>query len=474
MKSYIKLSSFIVLIFTIHISSNAQILSQDDATILAKEWMKGIKKVSGKENLVIKQVKAKKFKEQPSFYAVNFENGGYVLIDAETGDHPIISYSKSLSFDEDQLGKSEKLWIDCVCNNIENTRKFKKESLLKSAKIGSTLESRIDEIQSQFQMATTTVPSLFESKQTSRWAYWLPYAQEFPNQNAENCCVPLAMAQIMKYYRFPVQGVGSHGGTDFSKEWFDFTQMPFRLTYCGNGFPNCNEGSFDILPGITDVNKKEISNLIYKCAIAVDMQWNGGGTFGNPGDWVGKMSQYFNYSSNWTFCDFSYISNNKETFKASLRNELINGRPILFNYIGPNFSHSHALVIDGVENDNYFHFATGDGGYLDAYYYLFDYDSDGIHSQSPYYTYYRAAYGIIPNCSTSNILNLNNITISIGMNTVYQANDKIDLSNFIVDGDGTNGGRLTLQAQNEINFNSGFEVKTGAEIFIVMQKCGIP
>lgn len=290
----------------------------------------------------------------------------------------------------------------------------------------------------------------------------------------DNCCVPLAMAQIMKYYHFPVQGIGSHGGTDFSREWFDFSQMPFRLTYCGNGYPNCNEGSFDILDGITDVNKKEVSHLIYKCGIAVDMIWNGGGTYGNPGDWVDKMAQYFNYSPNRTFCDSTYISNNKEIFKASLRNELINGRPILFNYMGPNFTHSHAVVIDGVENDNYFHFAAGRGGYTDAYYYLFDYDADGIHSQSPYYTDYRAAYGISPNCSTSNILNLSNITISIGMNTVYQANDKINLSSFIVDGNGTSGGRLTLQAQNEVNLNSGFEVKAGAEVFITLQKCGIP
>lgn len=186
------------------------------------------------------------------------------------------------------------------------------------------------------------------------------------------------------------------------------------------------------------------------------------------------MSQYFNYSSDWTYINETFISNNKEEFKNDLRNELLNGRPVLFAYYGPNWSHGHAFVIDGFEDNDYFHFAVGDGGYLDAYYYLFDYDADGIHNQPEYYSYYRAAIGIEPNCSSTSIINLNNLTISNGMNPVFQASDVINMSNFIVDGNGSSGGRITVQAQNEVNLNSGFEVKLGGEAFITMQKCGAP
>lgn len=261
---------FICLILNIANKSEAQVVSQKDAIKLAKECIKDKKRMSAEESPAVKDVKPKKLKDEPSFYAVNFTNGGYVLIAAEEGVHSIIGFSESSTFDENQLSEAEKLWLDCVCNNIEYKRMVKKASHLKSAKTKPYIESELENIQSNFLLTTTSVPSLFETYQTSRWAYWYPYSIEFPNQDATNSCVPLAMAQIMNYYHFPPQGSGTHSGVDFSQEWFDYNQMPFRLTYCGNGESNCDEGSFDILPGTTVQNETEVSTLIYKCAISVD------------------------------------------------------------------------------------------------------------------------------------------------------------------------------------------------------------
>jgi len=112
------------------------------------------------------------------------------------------------------------------------------------------------------------VPSLFETNKSSRWAYWQGYNQELPNGN--EICVPLAMAQIIKYYKFPTQGINNNSylwnnqllSIDFSNQWYNYNNMPFRLTYCAKGTETCNDNSWEIIPGTTDEQISEISRYI--------------------------------------------------------------------------------------------------------------------------------------------------------------------------------------------------------------------
>ncbi|GAB1454129.1 hypothetical protein MASR2M47_41850 [Draconibacterium sp.] len=398
----------------------AQEISNADAKNIAKEW---IEKVNENKTKVftIKNIQEKFLDDKLSYRAVNFNEGGFVVIGAENGLNPIIAYNKSSNFDENYLTQDEKDWFNFVEKKLANNRS---KELLQSKSENVKQNSSPKNLKSA--SSTTSVPSLFETTQSSRWAGWYPYSIEMPYQNGANGCVPGAMAQIMKYYKFPLKGSGSHSYTwydlsnpvtlsvSFDSILFDYGNMPFRLTYCGNGTNNCNEGSFDIIPGVTVDQMSEISKLKYYCGLTVNMVWQGqnttgGGTYGNPGDWVQAMEDHFNYSSNWTYLNENYISQNHEAFKASLRDELTNGRPVLFAYYGSGYSNGHALVLDGYEDDDYFHFAFGRGGAEDTYYYLFSTDDDDLHGALPYTAYYKATIGIEPNCTTVSNLNLNNV-----------------------------------------------------------------
>jgi hypothetical protein len=55
-----------------------------------------------------------------------------------------------------------------------------------------------------------TKQSLLETYQTSRWAFWGPYVSVTPDPSNTNVCVPLAMAQIVKFWQYPMQGVEFH------------------------------------------------------------------------------------------------------------------------------------------------------------------------------------------------------------------------------------------------------------------------
>ncbi len=461
----------------------SQEISLENAKDIAIKWHQFVKngnakkeaneKEKGKSSPKIKDVKQKKEKEEesPSFYAVNFDEGGYVIVSSDESVGPVLGYGKNSTYDETKISKEELIWWSGVSSHIQN-KKSKKNTLKSTSALN--IDDMIINLSTQSASANN-VPSLFETYQTSRWAGWGVYASEFPGGNSYGQgCVPLAMAQIMKYYKYPIQGSGSRNGMDFSRQRYNYNMMPFRLTYCGNPSLGgiCDDGSFDIIPGVTADHIREVSRLIYHCALSVD--WGPEGTFGNPGDWASMMVTYFGYSPGFTFKDDSYISNNNEAFKASLLNELINKRPILLGYYYTRANGNvggHAVVIDGVENNNYFHFAVGRGGSEDAYYYLFDQDNDGIHTTPTGINifYYHAAFGIQPNCPQSNI-NLNNVTISSSENKTYLSNDLININNVTI----KNGGRVTFQAANEVIFGNNFEAEQGSDVYITVGRCGPP
>lgn len=481
---HIKLSFIYFVCFT---NIQAQETSDLIAQQIAINWIEKINNIDSK-TFTIKNVEPKYLNNKLIYKVVNFNEGGFVIVCGESGLNPIIAYNKNKSFVEEYLSKDEKEWMNFVEYIVENYRYKKK------------LYPNLNEVkqnEENFQLksinTSSSVPSLFENFNSSRWAGWYPYSIDMPYDNGAQSCVPLAMAQIMKYYKYPIQGSGSNSyiwydlttpvtlSVNFNQEYYNYSNMPFRLTYCGNGQENCDEGSFDIIPGINEDQIGEVAKLIYHCGIAVEMDWRGqrttgGGTYGDPGDWVQVMENNFNYSNNWTYLNETYISQNHESFKTSLRNEIENGRPVLFAYYGDYYNHGHALIIDGYEDDDYFHFAFGRGGADDTYYYLYNTDNDSQHDSLPYTTYYRATIGIEPDCINS--LELNNITVSTSSIKAYQANNNIYLSSsgnyFIIDGNGTEGGKVIVKAGNSINLNAGFEIKKGGEIKIVIEECGIP
>ena len=68
---------------------------------------------------------------------------------------------------------------------------------------------------------------------TSTWGQDTPYNMYCPEQNGELCptgCVATALAQIMRYNRWPDTGTGSKDGTDFSSITFNWDAMTDRYS----------------------------------------------------------------------------------------------------------------------------------------------------------------------------------------------------------------------------------------------------
>ncbi|MBI5219550.1 MAG: C10 family peptidase [Bacteroidia bacterium] len=334
-----------------------------------------------------------------TLYIFNFNAGGFVLISADDRMPPIYGYSFTYKVDttisEHAIALinmySERSYVD-ITNNYTNPN------------ASTDWSNAINGIYTR-QTPENSFAPLLGTAHSSSWATWSPYFTGAPTYPADHPlltsnnqgyfpgtqgCVPLAMAQIMRYHKFPITGSGSHTDNvsktylstetnlpvtisgsfscDFSAQTYNYNNMPYALTYVADP-----DHGFDELPGITQAQKDEAGKLTYHAGIACDMQWWGIGVDGShtPQNWATDLETHFKYLPNW-----QYITPNGATpdgFKDAIRNDIRAGRPVLFRY------NSHCIVMDGFELLNFFHKVHGDGGFFDGYFYLFPADNDGIH-----------------------------------------------------------------------------------------------
>jgi hypothetical protein len=417
-----------------------------------------------------------------SLYVFNFVIGGFVIVPADDNTFPVLAYSYDNQINMDSNNPILRDWLAYYSDMIKFNSKEKPVQKIKNKWLEIDEGISLKSIQ-------TTVPSLFETAQSSRWAYWKPYFNQAPPAQTQfnegnNGCVPIAVSQIMKYFKYPLIGTGTGSGynnnTYFTQQinsFFDYDLMPFRLTYCGNGTNNCNEGSFNIIPGVTQANLDEVGKIQYNAGLAVQMWWLGmgnppnPGTYGSTNNWVSEMADHFYYTppTSSDYWDSSEITASTSGFKTGLRNSLNSGYPAFFRYQSNPDGNGHVVVIDGYENDNYFHFAMGCGGATDAYYYLFSSDNDGVHLPRPSINLWglNACLNIHPNCPPTQNKTVSNKVISNGNSELIQSGLDLMIDHVTIQ----SGGRAVLRADHAIVISNDFEVALGGEILMVCKPC---
>lgn len=454
---------FYILFISLPVIVMSKSVPKEQIVKIANNWAKQ-KIYKYKKKKVNFEIYSKKEKEEDIFYIFNFEEGGFIIISADDRIFPILGYSYNGKFNVNKKNYLENTLLNVYKEQIVNVKKSKTENNNTKEIWFNLLRGKQLNIFNNPKYSS--VPSLFETYKTSRWATWEGYNSVFPNQNGSNICVPLAMSQICKFHRHPKQGQGENSYTTYynngiSRDWyinysehlFNYDLMPFRLTYCGNGTNNCDEGSFDFIPGITEENKNEISNLIFKIGLGVNQGWYGEANREWLTYWAICFSSNLGYEDSWEYWDQTHIYKNVELFKYKLRKNIQNYLPVLFRVRG------HAIVIDGYEYDNFFHIANGTGGAMDGYYYLFLTDNDGIHLPMPRREAYDAILNLKPIKDFPNHLIIDTI---IQENNVkcFQAKEFIIFKSIIKSNTNIAG------YSKEIFLDKGFEIKKGTKFYI--------
>lgn len=167
-------------------------------------------------------------------------------------------------------------------------------------------------------------------------------------------CGATAMAQIMKYWAYPVHGVGSFSYThpvygtlsaDFYNATYNYSAMPASLV-----------GS-----------NTQVAQLIYHCGVAQVMDYGTEGSSSDIEDIDDAFRDYFLYNPSLEWKERALYPSG--TWESMVKAELDASRPLLY-FGNDGGAVGHAFVCDGYQGTNYFHFNWGWSGTYDGYFYL--------------------------------------------------------------------------------------------------------
>ena len=298
-----------------------------------------------------------------AFYVFDF-GGQFVMISADTRVLPILAYSTETGFNGDNMPENLRGFLDQYTQQIAYAIQH-----LSDAECEENVNAWNQWLSNELPVMATT--AAVEPLVHTTWDQPYPYNAQCPADpngpggHVYTGCVATAMAQIIRYWQYPTQGIGSHSYTadnaylgggygdygvqsvDFSAATYDYSLMPLSI--------NSSSPAAQI---------NEVAKLMYHCGVSVDMMYGTGGS-GASTYYAGiAFNTYFGYNGVHEIDKEDYA---ESEWIAILKGELNGMRPILYSGSGTG---GHAFVCDGYDNSNDFHFNWGWGGYCDGYFTL--------------------------------------------------------------------------------------------------------
>ena len=338
--------------------------------------------------------------ETPLYYVFTAASGNaFIMVAADNDVKPILGYSDNSMYAETNQPPAFTEFM----NNYKKQIVYVKQNSLKAdtviEKQWTQLEAGADlskGTNSSFQLLTTQ----WNQGNTSRGGYYnnlCPTDLTLPNDTniSLHCptgCVATAMAQIMKYWNYPIMGTGSNSyatkeyGTlkaNFSNTAYDWSDMP------------------DILNNSYSTKQiNAVATLMYHCGISINTDYGPDGSSGmvfssdSPYSAENAYKSYFGYGSSMNGITKS-TGYTDASWESTIKNELDNGRPV--EYVDYEASgDGHSWVCDGYNDFDYFHMNWGWGGSCNGFYELSSLNTSYADFSS---TQEAALIGIQPNCA---------------------------------------------------------------------------
>lgn len=317
-----------------------------------------------------------------SYYVFNNDAGGFVIIAGDDAVAPVLGYTSTGAFDANNLPEGLK-------------------DLLKS------YEQQIAALGKNYKVNATSTRAEFTGEKllnTAKWNQGAPFNKYTPN-NYVTGCVATAGAIVMKHHGYPAKGVGSHSYTwngqnltaSFEHD-YDWANMP--VMYTGD-----NDAAFD-----------GVARLMSDLGIAVDMQYDNGGSASALEDLVTALKKYFGYSKYARHLKIEDLG--AEAWNGRLRAEIDANRPVLYAASDANVG-GHSFVIDGYKDES-FSVNWGWGGYCNGFYRIgaLNPEVDGTPQGDQYNSSQAAVFALQPSDGKEVLSNLGFIKVDGWLETL--------------------------------------------------------
>lgn len=293
----------------------------------------------------------------PGYYIFNF-NPGFVVISADDLLGGVLGFSEDGFFDNADAPEAMLELLDGYGNTIaaapaEPAYKTLSQPAPKSIHAGNVVIGPLV---------------------TTKWAqtgYYNSKCPEDPNGSSGHAqvgCGALVMGTIMRYWQYPVHGVGSktyncnfsaYGYGDygtlsvnFAEATYDYANMPDKLNYKS-----------------TEEQVDAVSTLLYHCGVACGMAYGPKASTSQSGNIVSALKTYFSYPDSVVYTEKQFYSDAE--WLALLQQELNDRAPFMYGASGS--YGGHVFICDGYRDDNYFHLVWGWGGSYDGYFAIGDF-----------------------------------------------------------------------------------------------------
>lgn len=391
---------------------------------------------------------------QTTFYVVNFVEGGWVMVSASDNTVPVLCYSLIGTYRiADEKPEAFSYLINSYKERIINSFNRLTKSFEVSQKWQDLLNKSSEESAKSYtpgnQLLNVPGRGHVRWNQSFNWSGTCTpcYNAFFPTgecicPNVPAGCGPVAMGQIMWYWRWPEAS---------AFRTYDWENMPQFITKFTN-----------------QTKANNIALLLDDIGNRVNVWELCGGTMSTVNNIEESFNDDFGYevARKYIKTDWQYGS----AWKDLLRSEIDNGRPILYRGDKSDWSTSkHIFVLDGYDSSDpdYFWFNFG-WAYWDneSYNVSRHYLNDIIPDDKDFTDNQMAVVGISPTFTeiAPDEVNITNVTYTYVIGTKSEdAQQNISLPGTGMSLTVASGGKYTLTAGNSITLLSGFKVQVGGE-----------
>lgn len=312
------------------------------ADFLAKQTKMGMRRALPKGKTWKNAVKEARTAKQ--YYVFNVgDNRGFVVAAADDAVQPILGYTTSGTFSNDNVPEAMKGWFASISAEVAYMAEHA-ETTTRSVSVHPAIAP----------LLTTT------------WNQDSPYNDMCPEiPNGQRCvtgCIATALAQVLNYHKWPerVEGLPAYTTGSYRIDVPALPAISFKWDKMLDSYSASSPQD----------TKVAVAELLRYCGQASHMDYGPSSGSNYQVDMFKNYLQYDDATRGVSRKDYT-----AEAWDNLIYGELQARRPVL--YAGSNNGGGHAWVVDGYDGNGLFHVNWGWGGYCNGYFLLSVLNPDG-------------------------------------------------------------------------------------------------
>ncbi len=274
--------------------------------------------------------------QQPAYYVYELDKGGFVIVSATRLASPVLGFSLQNNFSKDN--RNMRSFLSVLSDQIREAR------VALTADDPEKDDPRYKKGEEVPGMGHVVVPMMLRT----RWNQDEFTGGLLPRGYAIGC-LALATGQVMKFWSYPSEAMGSYSYTDKNLG-------PIRHDYN-------YKIHWDAMPNINSERNPMLEKFFYGLAISMNMNF-GPESGAVMTDVPSALARHYGYPKD------MYVQQRGNTRAAEwivgVKGEIDKGRPVLYG--GQGDGGGHAFVLDGYTDQDFFHVNWGWGGISDGWF----------------------------------------------------------------------------------------------------------